>query len=512
MRMIKEFIGAFPFAPAEGARGEMLEDKAPGKAPPAEAAAAAGGGGAGDGGAGGGGAPSYISAFSSAPSASGRAEMLKRVTAAGGGGGASATGSASATGGDAAAGGGGGPAPSTTVVNADGSSTITIPGGNDFFRDMFLEQDRKQTLIMAPKHGSGGGQVLCEAAGERVRAAEREGRLLNGDASGFPRGSATWHHVEDCFQWAMQHGAKIKGHGVAEYEDVSIGKLVQILRQGAGHNVWSNIRRRNMATSFSAQGYDIRIYTVGEEPKGPFTGGGAQLAKMPAARELRERHEALVLSEGQLHPTYTFTEINGDGFNVFTSPLLQRRESLAAAALHFPDAGPMVMASLMEKTRSDKCNGISADADIGCIFTRALGTNGKPDDVITSSDIDELQKLFKRQLVSPPSGKAAFAIFLSEEGYELWKGKVPGAQEDFVPHGFVRFPGRPELLWTGLMERPVGAYQLVRHIFDGEVDCVSSKKFVQNASTNPSSCARCKYFTAHYDSGAGAAQVNQKIY
>ena len=361
------------------------------------------------------------------------------------------------------------------------------------------------------EHGLGGAQLQTIQAGQRVRAAELEDRLLSGDESGFPRNSTSWQHAEDCFQWAMLHNAEIKLIGEKEYKSVSIAKLVRVLRPHAGPSTWTRIRPPNGAKTFSTYGYDVRIFAVGEERKGPFAGGGAKLAWVPAAQDLRKQHEEQVREQRRDDPSYRFSKVGGDGHLVYTSPLLDRRDSLTAVGEHFVGVDRKDLATLMAETRrGDRC-GIAADADIGCIFTRVLGLNLKPDDVITETPIDELQGLFLRQVMRPPSGKPAFAIILSDEGFKLWKGKMPDAQEDFVPHGFGPFPGRPELLWTGLKARPVDAYGLVRHIFDGEEGCASSKKSVQNAQITASGCASCRYFTAHYDSGAGAAQVLRQI-
>ena len=328
--------------------------------------------------------------------------------------------------------------------------------------------------------------------------------MLHPDKAGWARDGPFYKRALECYNFAEAYQAYMQLPGEAEHKLVEIGVLLRALREVAGVEAWSVIHNENGLTSFVAYGISIKIVERGAALPGEFAGVRKKLAQTPAAAMLLEAHKAKVISHGIVGSTYVIHEVGADGRVKLTSPPLARQ----AMALWADENCPELVSppGLMCDVRA--ANGIASRERF--IATRALGIDGADKDVFTMAPINDLQGIFKGQVARPPSGKEAYAIILTDEGYELWRSKVPDAQEDSVPHGFERVPGHPELLWTGLMARQKDAYGLVRNIFDGEPGCTASKTTVQSAKTNASGSASCKYFTAHYDSGAGQGQVIQQ--
>ena len=136
---------------------------------------------------------------------------------------------------------------------------IFLPSGVAHFDLLGAKNAARQTTAVAPTHGSGGIATQMKAASARVQAAEAHDEILSGEATGYPRDSATYINLQACFKFAETHDAWVKAPDEPRAERRSIGWLVKMLRPFAGGHVWEVIHNRGGQQTFDSHGYNVQI-------------------------------------------------------------------------------------------------------------------------------------------------------------------------------------------------------------------------------------------------------------
>ena len=383
---------------------------------------------------------------------------------------------------------------------------IFLPHGVAHFDLLGAKNAARQTTAVAPTHGSGGFQTLMKAASARVKAAEADDEILSGEASGYPRDSATYINLQACFKFAETHDAWVKAPDEPRAERRSIGWLVKMLRPFAGGHVWEVIHNRGGQQTFDSHGYNVQIVNKGGQEPGAFAGARQQLARTSAAEQLRDAHARLALTLSERNPTYRLHFVNADGHVTGTSGPLDRATCLEALREGGFGADP---GSVLRNARDDDGIASLTVGDASVIVTRVLGTSGIDVDVVAVTDengrhasfLSKMSQAQRRDMVP------RFGAFLLPAGFEMLKLKSVDpdkSKSDWLPPGWSIFEG-VDLLFTGVqtIKKEVDS---ITGFFKGEKGCANPPAKTGDAMKRDSGIAGCLYFEAHYYACDGATQ------
>ena len=382
---------------------------------------------------------------------------------------------------------------------------IFLPHGVAHFDLLGAKNAARQTTAVAPTHGSGGIATQMKAASARVQAAEAHDEILSGEATGYPRDSATYVNAQACFKFAETHDAFVTAPGDTRAERRTIGWLVNTLRKLAGENVWHVIRNESGLTTFDSHGFNVQIVNKGASQPAPFAGAKKQLAGTSAARALSAEHARLALELNERDPTYRLHFVDAGGRVTRKSGLLDRAACLEALREGGFGADP---GRLLGDARYDGIASLTV-GDASVIVTRVLGTSGIDEDVVAVTDDNGRHTDFLSQIPQAQRSdmRPRFGAFLTPEGFEMLKlesaDKAKG-KPGWLPRGWHIFEG-VDLLCTGVKASKAEVDDITG-FFKGKEGCPGHASVTGNAEKRGSGIAGCRYFEAHYYACDGTTQ------